>query len=245
MNDAACTLRRGAALHRLARAAAAPRELPGAAGRAARGAAPAAAPARPGALADALPDAPPRRDRRTGRRAAAARPLRRRGVHRANWTRGTQAWERSGQADEESLLDTLRRAHHAEVFRTLVRDVEGAHHGRAGRRRPVGAGRRDARSARSRWAWKHLKQAHRPRAAVRRHRLRQARRQGARLRQRPRRGVRLRRRRRADPESGRGLRRLRAQADRLADAAHRAPASCSTSTPRCARTATPACSSRR
>ena len=35
------------------------------------------------------------------------------------------AWVRSGQADEESLLDTLRRAHHAEVFRTLVRDVEG------------------------------------------------------------------------------------------------------------------------
>jgi glutamate-ammonia-ligase adenylyltransferase len=35
------------------------------------------------------------------------------------------AWDRSGQADEESLLDTLRRAHHAEVFRTLVRDVEG------------------------------------------------------------------------------------------------------------------------
>lgn len=36
-----------------------------------------------------------------------------------------QAWVRSGQDDEESLLDTLRRAHHAEVFRTLVRDVEG------------------------------------------------------------------------------------------------------------------------
>jgi glutamate-ammonia-ligase adenylyltransferase len=36
-----------------------------------------------------------------------------------------RAWERSGQADEEALLDTLRRAHHAEVFRTLVRDVEG------------------------------------------------------------------------------------------------------------------------
>jgi [glutamine synthetase] adenylyltransferase / [glutamine synthetase]-adenylyl-L-tyrosine phosphorylase len=35
------------------------------------------------------------------------------------------AWVRSGQADEESLIDTLRRAHHAEVFRTLVRDVEG------------------------------------------------------------------------------------------------------------------------
>lgn len=35
------------------------------------------------------------------------------------------AWGRFNQADEESLLDTLRRAHHAEVFRTLVRDVEG------------------------------------------------------------------------------------------------------------------------
>jgi glutamate-ammonia-ligase adenylyltransferase len=34
------------------------------------------------------------------------------------------AWERSGQASEEALLDTLRHAHHAELFRTLVRDVE-------------------------------------------------------------------------------------------------------------------------
>jgi len=34
-------------------------------------------------------------------------------------------WQRSGEADEAQLLDTLRRAHHAEVFRTLVRDVEG------------------------------------------------------------------------------------------------------------------------
>ncbi|MGH6646000.1 bifunctional [glutamate--ammonia ligase]-adenylyl-L-tyrosine phosphorylase/[glutamate--ammonia-ligase] adenylyltransferase [Aquabacterium sp.] len=35
-----------------------------------------------------------------------------------------RGWERAGQADEEALLDTLRRAHHAEIFRTLVRDVE-------------------------------------------------------------------------------------------------------------------------
>lgn len=35
------------------------------------------------------------------------------------------AWQRAGEASEEALLDTLRRAHHAEVFRTLVRDVEG------------------------------------------------------------------------------------------------------------------------
>ncbi|MBL0718759.1 bifunctional [glutamate--ammonia ligase]-adenylyl-L-tyrosine phosphorylase/[glutamate--ammonia-ligase] adenylyltransferase [Piscinibacter sp. Jin2] len=36
-----------------------------------------------------------------------------------------EAWTRGGEASEEALLDTLRRAHHAEVFRTLVRDVEG------------------------------------------------------------------------------------------------------------------------
>jgi glutamate-ammonia-ligase adenylyltransferase len=35
-----------------------------------------------------------------------------------------QAWIRSGEADEGELLDTLRRAHQAETFRTLVRDVE-------------------------------------------------------------------------------------------------------------------------
>jgi [glutamine synthetase] adenylyltransferase / [glutamine synthetase]-adenylyl-L-tyrosine phosphorylase len=35
------------------------------------------------------------------------------------------AWQRSGEDDEEQLLDTLRHAHHAELFRTLVRDVEG------------------------------------------------------------------------------------------------------------------------
>jgi glutamate-ammonia-ligase adenylyltransferase len=34
-------------------------------------------------------------------------------------------WQRSGEDDEDKLMDTLRRAHHAEVFRTLVRDVEG------------------------------------------------------------------------------------------------------------------------
>ena len=32
---------------------------------------------------------------------------------------------RTGEDDEETLLNLLRRAHHAEVFRTLARDVEG------------------------------------------------------------------------------------------------------------------------
>ena len=78
-----------------------------------------------------------------------------------------EAWERSGQADEESLLDTLRRAHHAEVFRTLVRDVE----------REITVEQvaddlsalADATLALAlRWAWRHLKQAHiaEPRLAV-------------------------------------------------------------------------------
>ncbi len=35
-----------------------------------------------------------------------------------------QGWQRSGEDSEDKLLDTLRDAHHAEVFRTLVRDVE-------------------------------------------------------------------------------------------------------------------------
>ena len=33
--------------------------------------------------------------------------------------------QRTGEDDEEALLDLLRRAHHAEVFRTLARDLEG------------------------------------------------------------------------------------------------------------------------
>jgi glutamate-ammonia-ligase adenylyltransferase len=35
------------------------------------------------------------------------------------------AWARAGEDDEGALLDALRRTHHAEVFRTLVRDVDG------------------------------------------------------------------------------------------------------------------------
>ena len=35
------------------------------------------------------------------------------------------ALQAAGEADEETLLNLLRRAHHAEVFRTLARDVEG------------------------------------------------------------------------------------------------------------------------
>jgi [glutamine synthetase] adenylyltransferase / [glutamine synthetase]-adenylyl-L-tyrosine phosphorylase len=78
-----------------------------------------------------------------------------------------QAWERSGQADEESLLDTLRRAHHAEVFRTLVRDVEG--HITVEQVADDLSALADATlQCTLCWSWKHLKQRHRdePRFAV-------------------------------------------------------------------------------
>jgi glutamate-ammonia-ligase adenylyltransferase len=76
-------------------------------------------------------------------------------------------WQRGGQADESALLDTLRHAHHAEVFRTLVRDVEGL---------ITVEQVADDLSALAdalidctlRWAWMHLKNRHRetPRLAV-------------------------------------------------------------------------------
>jgi [glutamine synthetase] adenylyltransferase / [glutamine synthetase]-adenylyl-L-tyrosine phosphorylase len=69
------------------------------------------------------------------------------------------AWTRSGQADEESLLDTLRRAHHAEVFRTLVRDVEG--HITVEQVADDLSALADATlSCALRWCWQHFKQKH-------------------------------------------------------------------------------------
>ncbi|HJV59846.1 MAG TPA: bifunctional [glutamate--ammonia ligase]-adenylyl-L-tyrosine phosphorylase/[glutamate--ammonia-ligase] adenylyltransferase [Albitalea sp.] len=78
-----------------------------------------------------------------------------------------QAWARSGEADEESVLDTLRRAHHAEVFRTLVRDVEG--HITVEQVADDLSALADATlECALRWSWLHLKQRHReePRFAV-------------------------------------------------------------------------------
>jgi [glutamine synthetase] adenylyltransferase / [glutamine synthetase]-adenylyl-L-tyrosine phosphorylase len=72
-----------------------------------------------------------------------------------------KGWERSSQAEEELLLDTLRRAHHAEVFRTLVRDVEG--HITVEQVADDLSALADATLCCAlRWAWKHLRIAHRP-----------------------------------------------------------------------------------
>ncbi len=92
------------------------------------------------------------------------RQLRERFDRSAMWTEMQArhaAWVRSGENSEESLLDTLRRAHHAEVFRTLVRDVE---------RRITVEEVADDLSALAdtmidltiQWAWSHFKQRHRP-----------------------------------------------------------------------------------
>jgi glutamate-ammonia-ligase adenylyltransferase len=71
------------------------------------------------------------------------------------------AWERSGEAHEEELLDTLRRAHHAEVFRTLVRDIEG--HITVEQAADELSELADAvLQCTILWAWARLKQAHRP-----------------------------------------------------------------------------------
>jgi glutamate-ammonia-ligase adenylyltransferase len=77
------------------------------------------------------------------------------------------ALSRAGEADEEGLFDTLRRAHHAEVFRTLVRDLEGE--------LTVEKVADDLSALADtvlevtlRWAWQQLRQRHRetPRFAV-------------------------------------------------------------------------------
>ncbi|MEJ6005936.1 bifunctional [glutamate--ammonia ligase]-adenylyl-L-tyrosine phosphorylase/[glutamate--ammonia-ligase] adenylyltransferase [Paucibacter sp. AS339] len=72
-----------------------------------------------------------------------------------------EAWERSGEAHEEALLDTLRRAHHAEVFRTLVRDIEG--HITVEQAADELSALADAiLQCTIAWTWARLKQAHRP-----------------------------------------------------------------------------------
>ena len=210
----------GDPLRRLARAAAAARELPRAARRAPRGAEPAAAPARPGALADALPDAairasstswptsaccttasippPTRASSRSATPAgsARARPTRSCCSTRCaapTTPRSSARWCATSRATSRSSRSptTCRR------WPTPTLSLRPA----------LGLGAPEVGAPR--------------RAAARRHRLRQARRQGARLRQRPRRRLRLRRCRDRARQGGRGLRRLRAQADHLADDAHR------------------------
>jgi glutamate-ammonia-ligase adenylyltransferase len=70
-------------------------------------------------------------------------------------------WQRSGEDDEDKLLDTLRRAHHAEVFRTLVRDVEGELTVEQVAD-DLSALADSVLDTAVRWCWARLKQRHRP-----------------------------------------------------------------------------------
>ena len=75
--------------------------------------------------------------------------------------RRREALKSSGEDDDESLLNLLRRAHHAEVFRTLARDIEG--------RLTVEQVADDLSAlaeavlrTTTRWCWDRLKNRHRP-----------------------------------------------------------------------------------
>ena len=75
------------------------------------------------------------------------------------------ALQRTGEDDEESLLNLLRRAHHAEQFRTLARDVEGV--------LTVEQVADDLSAladavlrVTARWCWHRLKQKHREEPAI-------------------------------------------------------------------------------
>ncbi|AEG94823.1 bifunctional [glutamate--ammonia ligase]-adenylyl-L-tyrosine phosphorylase/[glutamate--ammonia-ligase] adenylyltransferase [Ramlibacter tataouinensis] len=74
--------------------------------------------------------------------------------------RRRESLARTGEDDEEQLLNLLRRAHHAEVFRTLARDLEG--------RLSVEQVADDLSAladavlrVTARWCWRRLKQRHR------------------------------------------------------------------------------------
>lgn len=78
-----------------------------------------------------------------------------------------RALRASAEDDEESLLNLLRRAHHAEVFRTLARDVEGALTVEQVAD-DLSALADSVLRVTSRWCWERLKTRHReqPRIAV-------------------------------------------------------------------------------
>jgi glutamate-ammonia-ligase adenylyltransferase len=70
------------------------------------------------------------------------------------------ALEITGEADDETLLNLLRRAHHAEVFRTLARDLEGCLSVEQVADE-LSALADAVLSVTGRWCWQHLKSRHR------------------------------------------------------------------------------------
>ncbi|MBH1957913.1 MAG: bifunctional [glutamate--ammonia ligase]-adenylyl-L-tyrosine phosphorylase/[glutamate--ammonia-ligase] adenylyltransferase, partial [Burkholderiales bacterium] len=70
------------------------------------------------------------------------------------------ALRRTGEDDEETCLNLLRRAHHVEVFRTLARDVEGALTVEQVAD-DLSALAESILGIATHWCWKHLKNRHR------------------------------------------------------------------------------------
>jgi glutamate-ammonia-ligase adenylyltransferase len=68
--------------------------------------------------------------------------------------------QKSGEDDDEALLNLLRRAHHAEVFRTLARDVEGCLQVEQVAD-DLSALARSVLNTTTRWCWERLKNRHR------------------------------------------------------------------------------------
>ena len=72
-----------------------------------------------------------------------------------------EALQGSGEDDDESLLNLLRRAHHAEVFRTLARDIEGTLTVEQVAD-DLSALAESVLRTTARWCWERLKNKHRP-----------------------------------------------------------------------------------
>lgn len=70
------------------------------------------------------------------------------------------ALQNAGEDDDEALLNLLRRAHHAEVFRTLARDIEGALTVEQVAD-DLSALADTVLGVTTRWCWQRLKKAHR------------------------------------------------------------------------------------
>ena len=75
------------------------------------------------------------------------------------------ALKNSGQADEENLLNLLRRAHHSETFRTLARDVESCLSVEQVAD-DLSALADTLLKVTCRWVWQHFKQRHRDQAQL-------------------------------------------------------------------------------
>ncbi|WP_296510136.1 bifunctional [glutamate--ammonia ligase]-adenylyl-L-tyrosine phosphorylase/[glutamate--ammonia-ligase] adenylyltransferase [Rhodoferax sp.] len=77
----------------------------------------------------------------------------------ADLERRRLALQGSGEDDDESLLNLLRRAHHAEVFRTLTRDIEGRLSVEAVAD-DLSALAQSVLAVTTRWCWSRLKNRH-------------------------------------------------------------------------------------